>query len=169
MDLYDSYQVRGTLVVVMLLLCGPFNCVLKTVPGRGHGLTVRNRLLWDLLFAAQDKLWQEMEGKEKKGKQAQQAAKKNKKVWRSTKGVVCGTVVVSIYASPQSRTAPFRLLCGEAAMASCRNNRQSCIIRILTIFEVCQCLEGVLPSPGKMRRFFAPDGRYEQNTLHTAR
>lgn len=29
----------------------------------------------------QDKLWQEMEGKEKKGKQAQQAAKKNKKVW----------------------------------------------------------------------------------------
>lgn len=62
--------------------------------GRGHGLTVRNRLLWDVLFAAQDKLWQEMEGKEKKGKQAQQAAKKNKKVRRSTKRVVCCTVVL---------------------------------------------------------------------------
>lgn len=28
----------------------------------------------------QDKLWEEMEGKEKRGKKAQQAAKKNKKV-----------------------------------------------------------------------------------------
>lgn len=32
----------------------------------------------------QDKLWEEMEGKEKKGKQAQQAAKKSKKVGTNT-------------------------------------------------------------------------------------